>query len=440
MRSTLFLVVFSLLISSFSIAQKTISGTVYSGDTHRPLAKAKVRMGNRNIRTDATGTFTLPFKKDESIECFALGFYDYKRKADELESFDQVSIYMTPKPALSGLQISSDAVGIYKPEFEYVFDFEFIDNLLIVGTHLNKRLSDPKRKISLQNCALTLLDKGKMVDRIIIPDFPQRLRKSAFNELYIEGWDYTLLVKTTGGKISIEDYDHSLFQKNILPWTAAFSNSASAVGMIEELPMVVHYMYFPEQDRDRTIRIAQNRNYFKYTYDDYTMLSKSQKAKAKKLSEKYNFNEKLYAGYIRDKNRPRSNRDVIFRDLRKPYTPAYKYQSDLLILDAMNQWIYRHDQQGETLDSTYFQINLPGEDLRRIQQDPISENLYAIHERSGVYYVRKLNPKTGALSSPLKIAFPYPEKVKIYNGNAFYIRHDSKEQFKHLYKESLNFH
>lgn len=431
------LFVLSLLFSLPALGQETVSGNVFSGEDHRPVAKVKVRIGDRSIRTDAKGSFTLPYDKNEHLEISAPGFHDYRRKPSDINDFDNLSIYLVPKPSISGLKVSSEAVGVYEPQFEYIFDYEFIDNMLVVGSYLNENISDPERDLSVQNCALTLFDKGKMIHRLIIPDFPQRIRRSPFDEFFIEGLDYALLIDVENGKLSYEAYDYSKYVVNVLPWTAAFSKSASAVGMIAELPLVIHYLYVPDEEKERTIRVVKNHSYFEETYDDFTMLSRSQRQKAEELSKEFGFDKRLFASYIRVSDQNRRSRMYIDRDLRKPYTPAFNYQGDLFILDAMNQWIYRHDQDGAKLDSVYFPIDLPVEELSLIQQDRVSQKLYAIHQKKGVYYVRKLDPATGSLGTPMKIAFPFPKKLKIYNGNAFYIRHDAQEQIKHLYKEKL---
>jgi len=125
--------------------------------------------------------------------------------------------------------------------------------------------------------------------------------------------------------------------------------------------------------------------------------------------------------------------------LRPPYTPVYKKDGEVLILDAMNQWIFRHNESGQEIDSVYFQIDLPGEELWRIEQDRVNEKLYTVHQKNGVYFIRELDAHTGALGAAMKLAYPFPKKIKIYNGNVFYIRHDAKEKIKHLYKEFIDF-
>lgn len=435
-----------LLFSLSLMGQEFISGVVYDGHTLRPMADATVRIGHRNMRTDATGTFTLPVKKkSRELEVSATGFHDYDRKFTDMVDYNQVEIYLGPKPTIKNVKTSSGAIGVYEPDFEYLFDFEFVDNLLFIGSYLNRNISDRSRDLSLENCALTLFIRGEQAQRIIIPDFPQRLRRSAFGELFIEGMNYAVRIIEDAGTISYSEFDFKEYANNVVPWTVALSKSAFKVRIVKEIPQVVHYCYRTDLQSQKVIRTARNRAYFTKTFLDYTMLDPDQKAFANSLGEKQGFDRELYAGYIRTNNRepdyrlPQPHGNQIYRDLRPPYTPVYKQGNEVLIFDAMNQWIYLHNEWGEAIDSVYFQIDLRGEDLLQIEQDRVSEKIYVIHQKKGVYLLREIIPSKGALSKPLKIAFAYPEKLKIYNGDLFYIRHDADKGFKHLYKEMIDF-
>jgi hypothetical protein len=446
MIKPIFLFFFGIAISTALFGQNAISGVVYDGGSKKPLSNATVKMGNRNVRTDARGVFNVPYKEGKDLEVSASGYHDYDRDTYDLVKNADVAVYLAPKPKPKGLKVSAGAVGVYEPEFEYLFDFEFIDNLLIVGSYLNRNISDTDNGSSLKNCALTLFDNGEMRHRVLIPDFPQRLRRSAFDELFVQGLDFALLVSEDEGKLSIREFDLKEYRTNVVPWTVALSNSAFSVQIVKEIPQVVHYCYLTDPKSHEVIRTARNRSYFSKTFLDYTMLDPNQKALAAALSEDQGFDKELYASYIRANNRQPNFRSQqpyatgVDRDLRPPYTPVYKKDGDVLILDAMNQWIYRHDQRGVTLDSVYFQIELPGEELWRIEQDQVNEKLYSIHQKKGVYFIRELDAKTGSLSNPMKVAYPFPEKLKIYNGSVFYIRHNSDEGYKHLYREKLQFH
>lgn len=436
---------FGIIFSMTVFGQESLSGVVYDGDTFKPLAKATVRIGNRNMKTDASGTFNIPLKKDDELEIFASGFHDYHRDPNDFFDRKGLSIYLVPKLDKKGLRVSSEAVGVYEPEFEYLFDFEFVNGLLVVGSYLNRDIGDRNSESTLQNCALSLFDRGEMVHRIIIPDFPQRFRRSAFGEMYIQGMDYAIRVKEESGKLSYSDFDFQAYRTQVVPWTVAFPNSAFRVKIVSELPQVVHYCHQTADDTVSMVRVARNKSYFKNTAADYSMLSEKQKELARALSDEHGFEPQIYASFIRtaesesnDQMRPNFNGGVI-RDLRPPYTPVYKRGDQAVIVDALNEIIYTHSPTGEAMDSVLFQADLDGEQLIQVKQDRISQNLYTVHEKKGVYLIRKLDPEAGALGKPMKIAYPYPKRLKIYNGNAFYIRHNVSEQIKHLYKESLKF-
>jgi hypothetical protein len=74
----------------------------------------------------------------------------------------------------------------------------------------------------------------------------------------------------------------------------------------------------------------------------------------------------------------------------------------------------------------------------RILADGATQALYAMFIRSGMVMIRKIDPKTGILGVATIIPFTFPEKIKLYKGEAFFLCKESgtKENWK-LVKCSL---
>jgi len=438
--------ILAILLFSHVHAEHELSGMVFHGHTNRPIENANVKIGRSNVDTDVHGKFKLSYKEGEDqIIVHKAGFHDYRISLINLENLNNCTFYLTPIPERTGLKVSKQAVGVYEPSFEFIFDYYFIDNHLIIGSYLNRKVNKEKVNEELKNCALSLFDRGVLLDRQIIADNPSRFRRTPFNELFLEGVDYAFLIGESQRKIEVTPIDYKTFLTQVLPWTVAFDSTAFLVKIMPQIPQVNHFVNFASADSTQLVRSVKNKEYFGKTFGDYTMLSKKQKLLAKELSNQQGFPEQYYASYIRatDSGAARSFRDNIAwggeRDLRIPYSPPYKIGNEVFIFDCMNQWIFRHSKNGAPLDSCYFQIQLPKEEIQKIEQDQITQKVYAIHEREGVEYIRQINPTTGALGSPMKIAHPFPKRVKIYNGEVFYIREDAKRKIKHLYKETLDF-
>jgi hypothetical protein len=437
MKAILIILATTLCITGWT--QNQISGTVYDGASLNPLANAAVRIGNRNTKTDRQGHFTLPVKSSKDLQAFYKGFYDYKRAIYDILDNDSVQIYMVPEPPTTGLKVSAQASGVYEPDFEYVFDYDFLYDRLVIGSYLNRKINREAEDVELKNCAISIFDRGELIDRTLIPDYPNRFRTSPFGELFLEGVDYALLVSPADDGIEVNQIRYEDYLRDVLPWTVAFDSTAFRVRIVPEIPQVVHYRFDFSEMEGEVIRVARNRAYFAKTLADYTMLNASQMELAEALSEEQGFPKQFYASYIRATSERFNNAVSTARDLRQPYTPVYKIDSTAIIFDALNQWIYHHDKDGTRLDSVYFPISIIGEELKLITQDRVTQKVYSIHEKEGVHYIREINPDRGALGAAMKVAHPFPRKVKIFNGSVFYIRHDPGLSIKHLYKEPLNF-
>ena len=61
----------------------------------------------------------------------------------------------------------------------------------------------------------------------------------------------------------------------------------------------------------------------------------------------------------------------------------------------------------------------------RILTDDATHDMYAVFLRSGMVMVRKIDPGTGNLGVINMIPFPFPEKIKLYMGEAFFLCKES---------------
>lgn len=426
----LFLLSIWIIIPELS-GQKEVTGTVYSGQDGEPLKGIFVRLGNRNTKTDDEGTFTLPYTAKEDLELGASGFHDMRIKAEEVEAWNRLDIYLALKPEVEGLGINENIEAIYTPEFEYIFDYEFLQDNLITATYFNKKLNKQKRNPGYENCVLTLFDKGVKKHRLIIPDYPYRLRSSPYGDLYLEGVDYSKRIVIKEGELIDIDINFEDYLNQILPLTVAIDSSVFWVKIIPELPQVVHYVYSISAGREMVTRVVRNKEYFLRTRGDYTMLSKNQRSKAQELAEEKGFSPQLYSTYLR--------RNELVVNLIQPYSPAFGKGKEVIILDPLNRRIFSHDKYGLPIDSVYFDPEPGDEKLRSFTQDQVSKKIYQILDKGGVTIIRHVDETTGGLGAPFKIGYPFVEKIKVYNGFVYYIRRDVDKGTRHLYRERLNF-
>ena len=430
-KSTFFVLGFAWLISLSATAQREIRGTVYCGNDREPLMGAFVRLGDRNTKTDGDGSFVLPYQSGEELIAGASGYYDLRIKPSELTYGDKIDIYLPIKPGIKGLGISEEVEKVYTPDFEFVFDYHFLDDHLIIGTYFNKKLNKKKRNPGYENCVLTLFDNGVNKHRLIIPDYPYRLRSNPYGDLYLEGADYAKRIIIKDEKLTGLDIDFKDYLNQILPLTVAVDSSVFWVKIVPELPQVVHYVYSISLGREIVTRIVRNKEYFERTRGDYAMLSNNERQEAMRLAEEKGFSTRLYSTFVR--------KNDFTLSLAKPYSPSFAKGDTVYIFDPMNHKIYSHDKYGSPIDSVYFDAEPGDEKIGHYTQDQVSEDVYAIMNKGGETIIRRVGLNTGGLGAPFTLGYPFAENIRVYNGYVYYIRRDVAEGSRHIYRERLNF-
>ncbi len=424
------LLAFFIHITLCANSQISLRGKVLDGETELPISGAFVRLGSRSVKTDHTGMFSLNAAEDGLLKAGKATYYDYRIALPDIVDRSNTVIHLTKKSKSTGLGIAEDALSVYEPEYDFIFDFHFIDNLLFVGGYMNKSVNKRKKDQGYLNCTLTLFENGVPLFREVVPDHCIRLRATPFGQLILEGKDFAYLVTGNSEGLELVEIEFENYLGAYLPYTVSFDTIDYRVKIVPHLPQVVHLQESQELDENRVVRVVRNQNYFDRVNSDYSMLTNEQLKQAGDLGFEHGFNPKLYAPFLRSKE--------ISIDRRTPYSPAYKANGEVIIFDALNQWIFRHSETGIPIDSAYAMLTLDGEEIRSILQDPITEKLYIIHEKKGVDYIRPINPYSGALGEATKIAYPFPKQVKVYNGRIYYIRHEVDPGFRHLYTQSLN--
>src|SRR5690606_27492548 len=115
--------------------------------------------------------------------------------------------------------------------------------------------------------------------------------------------------------------------------------------------------------------------------------SKPEIEASKKLEETTGINYKMFAPYLRS--------FYVYRDLTRPYAPGFMVQDEVILFDHVNNRAYYYDLNGIPIRSTgMYHNNLTREKLVKMIQDPFTGNLYTLHEKAGVFYLRKVDTKT----------------------------------------------
>lgn len=413
------LILISLFIFLSGRAQ-VIEGTVYSGSSSQALRKVKVRIGNRSTKTDKNGYFSLPLKKGEPLGFYHSRYDTYSMPPDRILLNDTNEVYLNPTSNLYTMVLEGDAPETVRSnDFEHVFDYTFLEDTLVVLSYFN--WAKPKYKTRekiYKNCAMTLFHRGAAVAREIIPDKTFRLYRDPFNRLFLELSDACFQVIRSPGNIRVDDFPLDEYLTRIAPLSGVSTTGFFFIRRYSYFPDALLVYYDPDADRFYTLYNARNKNYFQKVNADFVMLSTSEIKAAKELASQSNLDYKLYSTYLRS--------FYMLRDVDQPKVAGFMLSDHFLFFDMQNNLLQKFSSSGKLLESNdkiYFD-ELLREDFVKLIQDPLTADIYSQTDKSGVSYIRKINPETGATGLPFKLEQTFVKKVKIFAGYVYNI-HES---------------
>lgn len=123
------------------------------------------------------------------------------------------------------------------------------------------------------------------------------------------------------------------------------------------------------------------------------------------------------------------------------YAPLFHRNDSLFVFDYYKDKLYTYNASGEVLDSTEIYHHYHPRQTgwrKKLIQDPITGQIYALYDRDGFTYLGWVDTKTGEINEQVKLEYRYVEKVEIQNNYVYYIyRPFESIEKKHLFKERL---
>jgi hypothetical protein len=125
------------------------------------------------------------------------------------------------------------------------------------------------------------------------------------------------------------------------------------------------------------------------------------------------------------------------------YGPLYKKNDTLYIFDHYKNRLYKVDPFGsfekDSCDIVYHLNPRKTGWKKNMIQDELTENIYCYFDKAGYVTLKEVNTDNGTLENDFKLYHRYVEKVRVINGEVYYIyRPFESIQKKYLYKEFLS--
>ncbi|MBS1581069.1 MAG: hypothetical protein JST66_02605 [Bacteroidetes bacterium] len=343
------------------------------------------------------------------------------------------------------LNILLGTVGIERPKPETVFlrkDLHAADLLinadgLWVLAYEHPRLlraEGDARKEILRDVRLVLLDTlYTEVASCPVPEDVFGLRHDLRNDVVIEGTRHAFGVARQGTGIVLRPFGLEELRRAVLPWTDSIPGWVVGSNGDDVYPALDHLAYAPPQDSTALICSVVDTFMMALFRSEYKYLKGPEKVVAMDLAAELGIDKEVVAGYMSG-----FQHNIWFKPI---YAPLFVVGDTLLVFDHARGRLRKFTRGFTAAGDAPLGYLVKGERrdwAERIVQDRETQALYAQYARYGATWLRRVDPRTGALGDRFRITSEYPERVQVHGGYVYYIaRPYASLQKRTIYRERL---
>lgn len=409
----------------------------------RPIPDVAIIVdGAGHLSTDKEGKAQLPWNGHSSV---VMRFEHVSYRTVELH-LDEVSQEEGPwvvRLMPSDHQLGAVTVGRARPEvvFErpdlHAADLLINDEGLWVLAYEHPRMlrleSNASKEI-LRDVRLVLLDTAfrEMASCPVSEDVFE-LRHDLRNDVVIEGTRHAFGVGRRGTDIVLRPFGLEELRHSVLPWTDSIPGWVVGSNSDPTYPAFDHIAFDPHRDSTRRICSVVDTFMMDLFRSEYKYMKGPDKVLAMDLASQLGVDKETVAGYMSG-----FSHNIWYRPI---YAPLFVVGDTLLVFDharwRMRKFTRSFSATGEV--PLPYETGIEGRNWSgRLIQDRATQRIYALFQRNGIAWLRAIDPVTGALGVPFRLANNYPERVQVHAGMAYYIwRPYGSLQKRTIYREKL---
>ncbi len=422
------IVVFCFLPGLTAFPQRiNVNGIVRDEISQAPIGDVNITINGTKQGTisDKMGRFSLTLEKiPASVTLSCIG---YETVYYDIAKFSPKPLEMIMRPKVYSLK----EVEIPSKKFNYVFrdndysvlDYEILDDNLLLLIF----------RYQLKRCELILLTLAG--DTLIIAPVPELKPKC----LYKDFLGHVHYISTPGNAFQCY-HDDSLKQFGFI-----YKTTYDSLRMMSQpfLFSAADRVYFQEYTPDG---FGKNIGYYDKEHHKEYIRFMSGETTRKKYNDDLTFysrwNNQLEAS---DPNSParvtgdeiRANKLFNYQKINAPFVKlgeknlaVFNFPEDVIELMDPKGKVYRtvpitfHKEHDENLLASLLTAIVPVSELKwrgKILADEYYRNVYTVFEKNGMVQIRKIDLETGNLTRSYDLPFPFPEKIQIYKGDAYFL-------------------
>jgi len=286
----------------------------------------------------------------------------------------------------------------------------------------------------LRDVRLVLLDTAyHEVASCPVPEDVFGLRHDLRNAVVIEGTRHAFGVGHIGDDLVLAPFGLEELRHAVLPWTDTIPHWIVGSNANASYPALDHLAFDPLNDSTRKICSVVDTFMMDLFRSEYKYLKGPEKVAAMNLAADLGVEKEVVAGYMTS-----FSRNVWYKPL---YAPLFVVGDTLLVFDHVRWRIRKFDRSFEGAGEVALPYQAKSEGRYwsgNLLQDRATQQVHAVFQRNGTVWLRSIDPVTGALGGPFRLANSYPERVQVHAGRVYYIwRPYGSLQKRTVYREQM---
>ena len=429
------LIILTTLSLSAQDATFILSGKVSDLQTGATLPGAHIIVYPQNVgtATDKFGNFTIRLRRKKNM-VVSITYVGYKRveypvllksQSDTLEVEIQLSLSSEKLPPVN-ITARSHPDTVYGSFSFCVADFEFYQDKFLLLTYASK---DQKQN------SLMLQDKhGKILLTALVPGEAESLYKDYEDRLYVICKETVFLIKIEAALLLLMPMSIDYFETNVRPGIDMIGEKIIFSNYSWNHPEFSYYTVWKHDTMIEELTTVVDKELMRMYRFEYYFLNNEARVAAWRLADQYEGVDKhdiavIMTGF---------QNTTYYEQL---YAPLFVVDDTLLLFDHYADMIYRYDARNRLLDSVeinYHKTRGPMKWKKELVKDQGNDEIYAVFQKNGYYYLNFVDVKKGKLDGAFKMSDKYAENMKIKDDYVYYV-YDPQDKYQtpFLYKERI---
>jgi hypothetical protein len=305
-----------------------------------------------------------------------------------------------------------------------VADYEFYNENMILLTYTRSLSSS---KVMLVN------EAQKILSSFDIPDVALKLYKDYMGFVNVLCKEKVFRVKISNNQIGLASLPVEEFNARIKPCIDTIEEKIYFSNYSKDYPEFTYYAFNTADSSVFPLKTITDEEQLKEYNMEYYFLKSKEKLYARKLAAEYKVDKHRIAAVMSG-----LTSSIFYTPL---YAPLYIINDTIVVFDHYSNSILSYNKKHELIDSVFIDYHHPKswrEWKHEVILDKENNNVYALYQKNGYYFLKHIDLKTGKITGSFKLLNRYVEHIRVKGDYVYYVYRpfeSLQEQF--VYKELI---